>query len=343
MALAEEEALQEDDDEGSSDEDGAPIPWEWNRFDAEGLCTHDEHESLWEYHATEVRLHSMFADKTSLQDAIKLWAMSMQRTFRVVKSSQEQYTVKCEQAGCPWRVHTHKPKYGTHWIVSKVEPHSCMLSSVLCRHHNITSTFIANLMYGEIVEKKDMEAKHIMVAIEKKFKYKISYGKAWRAKQKAMERRFGSFEVAYDNLPRMLEVLQERNPGTYIAVKDMPSKNPRGFLVMHRAFVAFGPCIEAFRHMLPVISVDGTFLTEKYKGQILTAIGVDGNNQILPLAIAFVEGENFHSWLWFLQHLRVGVVGAHPGVCVIHDRHAGMLKAIKNFRKTRRSRSLGRI
>jgi len=47
--------------------------------------------------------------------------------------------------------------------------------------------------------------------------------------------------------------------------------------------------------MLPVISIDGTFLTGKYKGQILTAIGVDGNNQIVALAIAFVEDENYDS------------------------------------------------
>ena len=79
-------------------------------------------------------------------------------------------------------------------------------------------------------------------------------------------------------------------------------------MVLKRAFLAFGPCIDAFIHMLPVISVDETFLTGKYKGMILTAIGVDGNNQILPLAIAFVESENFDSWLWFLRHLKEGVV-----------------------------------
>ena len=92
----------------------------------------------------------------------------------------------------------------------------------------------------------------------------------------------------------MLRVLQDRNPGTYIAVKGKRSKRPPlGFMVLQRAFLAFGPCIDAFRHMLHVISVDGAFLSGKYKGMILTAIGVDGNNQILPLAIAFVESENF--------------------------------------------------
>lgn len=46
-----------------------------------------------------------------------------------------------------------------------------MLSSVLSKHRNLTSTFLANLMYGEIVKKKGLEAKHIVVAIEQKFKY----------------------------------------------------------------------------------------------------------------------------------------------------------------------------
>ena len=132
----------------------------------EGLAVHDKHESPWEYHGTEVRLRTMFADKGSLQDANKLWALSMQRSFRVLKSSQEQYTMVCEQADCPCRVHARRPKYKTHWIVFKVEAYSCLLSSVLPKHRILTSTFIANVMYGEIVKKTDLEAKHIMVAIE---------------------------------------------------------------------------------------------------------------------------------------------------------------------------------
>ena len=106
----------------------------------------------------------------------------------------------------------------------------------------------------------------------------------------------------------MLQVLQDRNPGTYIAVKDKPSKRPPlGFLVLQRVFLVFSPCIDAFRHMLHVISVDEIFLTGKYKGMILTAICFDGNNQILPLAIAFVESENFDNWLWFFRHLKEGL------------------------------------
>ena len=65
--------------------------------------------------------------------------------------------------------------------------------------------------------------------------------------------------------------------------------------MFRRAFFSLGPCIESFKHCRPVLCVDGTFLTGKYKGQILTATGVDANQQILPLAFAFVESENKES------------------------------------------------
>jgi transposase-like protein len=54
-------------------------------------------------------------------------------------------------------------------------------------------------------------------------------------------------------------------------------------------------------------------------------VAADGNNQLLPLAIAFAEGENDDSWYWFLERLKHMVVGDMSGMCVIHDRHKGIL------------------
>jgi hypothetical protein len=70
-----------------------------------------------------------------------------------------------------------------------------------------------------------------------------------------------------------------------------------------------GPTIAAFKHSRPVICIDGTFLTGKYKGTILTVAAADGNNQLFPLAIAFAEGENGDTWYWFLERLKHMVVG----------------------------------
>ncbi|WVZ12836.1 hypothetical protein V8G54_017366 [Vigna mungo] len=52
----------------------------------------------------------------------------------------------------------------------------------------------------------------------------------------------------------------------------------------------------------------------KYGGQLLTAVGRDGNDQMLPIANVVVEVENKESWTWFLEHLIEDLGG--EAVCV---------------------------
>ncbi|RYQ90914.1 hypothetical protein Ahy_B09g096851 isoform C [Arachis hypogaea] len=53
----------------------------------------------------------------------------------------------------------------------------------------------------------------------------------------------------------------------------------------------------------PMIGLDGCFIKTPYGGQLLTAIGWDPNDQILPIAYAVVEAETKDSWIWFLLNL----------------------------------------
>ncbi|KAL6853428.1 hypothetical protein ACP4OV_019457 [Aristida adscensionis] len=325
----EDDGNEEDDD--AEEDDYVPIPGEWNRRDKASIVVEDTHDSPFEYGSYLVQPGQIFSSKGALQDAVKMWALALRREFGVTCSSQDKYTVKCKTAGCQFRIHASKGKYQSFWKVAKVNEHSCRLENVVTKHRNLTSGLIANIMFNEIIEKRDMACTYIVQAMQRQFKYRISYAKAWRAKQKAMERRFGSFEASYTNMPRVLDALKDRNPDTYTAFKDTPSQQQAGVTIFHRAFIALGPCIDKFRYCRPLLCVDGTFLTGKYKGQILTAIGVDTDNQILPVAFAFVESENRESWLWFFRHLKQGVIHDRPNVCVIHDRHKGILSAIKSL------------
>ncbi|WVZ91281.1 hypothetical protein U9M48_037472 [Paspalum notatum var. saurae] len=147
--------------------------------------------------------------------------------------------------------------------------------------------------------------------MELQHRYTISYAKAYRAKQKVFEMRFGTYEDSYDNLPRMLATIAQRNPGTYYDVMHFP--NPEGGpSILQRVFFCLGPW--------------------KYKGTIPTAIGVDGNNQVLPVAFAFVENENVDSWYWFLERVKTNVVSSRSNVCLISDRHSGILDAIEKLK-----------
>jgi hypothetical protein len=142
-------------------------------------------------------------------------------------------------------------------------------------------------MYPHIVNTPEYAPKVIIGAIEEKFGYTIGYGKAYQAK-KVLEHRWGTYEASYQNLLNLLHTIVQMNPGSYYDIKDYPCVEKPGKLVLQRSFLALGACIQALKLCRPVICIDGTFLTDKYKGTILIVVAADSNNQLLPLVIVGV-------------------------------------------------------
>jgi hypothetical protein len=157
----------------------------------------------------------------------------------------------------------------------------------------------------------------------------VKYGKAWRAKQRALEIIFVDWEEAYERLPVMLNTMKAINPGMHFEYfpKEGEWRNARQ--VFGRAFWAFGQSIEAFKHCRLVVSIDGTFLTRKFEGTMLICIGTDSEDQLVPLSFAIVRKEDTDSWCWFLRLVRQVVIGPGRDVCVISDRHASILNVVE--------------
>jgi hypothetical protein len=87
--------------------------------------------------------------------------------------------------------------------------------------------------------------------------------------------------------------------------------------------------VAGFTHYRPIISIDGTLLTGKYKGTLMIVVGITAKSHLLPLAFALVEGENNESWSWFLTLIRKEVLGPGRSICMISDRHRGLLNGAK--------------
>nr|GEU33235.1 transposase, MuDR, MULE transposase domain protein [Tanacetum cinerariifolium] len=62
-----------------------------------------------------------------------------------------------------------------------------------------------------------------------------------------------------------------------------------------------------------------------YLGTNLLAFGMDGNNQIILLAIGVSQGETGKSWTWFLSKLKEQI-GEPPNLCILSDRHAAIIQ-----------------
>jgi MULE transposase domain len=94
-----------------------------------------------------------------------------------------------------------------------------------------------------------------------------------------------------------------------------------GVRLFKYAVFSFAPCIESFRYLRPVISIDISHLRGRYDGRFLVSIGYNAENQLLPLAFGLVEKENISNWRCFMRWLRQEVIGDDRKICVISDRH----------------------
>ncbi|WVZ85322.1 hypothetical protein U9M48_032264 [Paspalum notatum var. saurae] len=176
----------------------------------------------------------------------------LEERVRVVKSSPQVYDVKCIRDDCPFRVHAYMGKYDTLRSVSRIEHHTCILEELEVQHRNLTADFVAQHMYSKIVNNPGYEPKSIINSIDDDFQYKISYSKAYRAKQKALEMRWGTYEASYHNLPRVLHTLCQRNPGSYFEIKHYNLHEDPTKRVLRRAFFALAACINAFKIDMPL-------------------------------------------------------------------------------------------
>ncbi|XP_025627850.1 uncharacterized protein [Arachis hypogaea] len=177
-----------------------------------------------------------------------------------------------------------------------------------------------------------IKVKSIIAEVQSRFNYTISYRKASLAKQKSIANVFGGWEDSYQALPWWLSVMVQKMPGSVVQIETRPLYNgneeAQGVKILHRVFWSFNPCIRAFRHCKPLVQVDGTHIYGKYKGTLLVAVAQDGNQNIVPIAFALVEGETADAWHFFLRNLRMYVV-RKDGVDMISDRHES-IRAVVN-------------
>lgn len=159
------------------------------------------------------------------------------------------------------------------------------------------------------------------------YKYHVSYKKAWMGKQKAISDVYGDWTNSYSKLPKFLSALIHFNPGTSASIEaEAVGYNTS---VCNRVWWAFKPMADGWQHTRPVICIDGTFLKGRYNGKLLVAMGFDSNNHQYPLAYGLVNEETTLNWSWFLRRLRRYVCRTRKGVCIISDRHAGIIEAMK--------------
>ncbi|KAI3501827.1 hypothetical protein L1887_29853 [Cichorium endivia] len=167
--------------------------------------------------------------------------------------------------------------------------------------------------------------------IKQKFRCQVSIGQCRRAKKWAKDLIEGKLAEHYARIWDYSNELLRSNPGSTCQVG--VTCNPDGKNYFHKFYICFKALSNGWkRGCRRVIGLDGCFLKGEVKGELLTAIGRDANNQVYPIAWAVVNVENKPNWTWFLELLNDDLtLDGGRGLVIISDQHKGLLEAVKDI------------
>nr|KAJ0227379.1 hypothetical protein LSAT_V11C100033090 [Lactuca sativa] len=139
-------------------------------------------------------------------------------------------------------------------------------------------------------------------------------------------KRTSMFEIKmFNDEHTCCSLLIKTNPGTVAYIKTNLEDH------FEYCFFAIGCAIRAFRECCrKVIIMDGAHLKGKYKGTILYAVAMDGNDQILPIEYGICPKETTDSWTWFLEKLHE-CIGDFEGLTMFTDRAPAIVVSFKMF------------
>ncbi|KAG6509423.1 hypothetical protein ZIOFF_027413 [Zingiber officinale] len=142
-------------------------------------------------------------------------------------------------------------------------------------------------------------------------KANISRKAAYLAKRNALQLVQGIVEEQFSRIRNYCAELKRSDEGATVVLKLIENDQ--------------GP-----RFQRLYIGIDECFLKEKHGGQLLSAVGIDPNNNIFPICYALGERETKDSWTWFLRLLDsdIGFVNQHAWT-FMSDKQKGLISAIE--------------
>ncbi|XP_076931590.1 uncharacterized protein LOC143596788 [Bidens hawaiensis] len=204
---------------------------------------------------------------------------------------------------CPFVLHISNHNKLSSWVVKTfTNEHTCLNTRnvKLC-----TVSWIAKEAEQIVASNYNIPVKALQDQFQRKYQIQLSETKVFRARAMARQKIDGNFTTQYALLRDYCKELVRANPGTSVEIEVEKEFNPSNLTrQFKRVYICLAPLREGFKACgRDLLGLDGCFMKGPFPGQILTAVGVDSNNCIYPVAYALVEAETTESWTWFLECL----------------------------------------
>lgn len=282
------------------------------------------HDPCTRWDKMEPKVGDMFESPAQLKFCVTNYAVANGFQIYFQKCDNTRIVARCgnrkEEGKCPYRLYaTWMYEERSFQIKNLIETHKC--TRKFKGLSIISPEWIGRHYVTEIANKPKLKLREMIADIKVKFGCEVSIGQCRRAKKWAKELIEGKIVEHYGRIWDYAHELLRSNPGSTCKVGVIVNPDEKNFF--QRFYICFKAMSEGWkRGCRKVIGLDGCFLKGQVKGELLTAIGRDSNNQVFPIAWAVVDIENKPNWTWFLELLNddLGLDGGR-GLVIISDQH----------------------
>ncbi|XP_073067176.1 uncharacterized protein [Primulina eburnea] len=246
-----------------------------------------------------------------------------------VKNDKSRLRGVCKNEGCEWVIHVSPVNKDSCWQIKtfKTEHKNCYWN---VKNKNIKSSWLSETFVSKLKSNPKLGTREFREEVKSTLNVSLTYKQAYLSRKKALKLVDGSIAEQFSQIRNYCAELRRSDEGASVILKLTDGDDAPRF---QRLYVCFSACKQGFNESCrPVVGVDGCFLKTNIGGQLLTAVGLDPNNNIFPIAYALVEGETKDSWMWFLQSLNNDIgFENEDGWTFMSDKQKGLIPAFENL------------
>ncbi|XP_065633827.1 uncharacterized protein LOC112010702 [Quercus suber] len=214
--------------------------------------------------------------------ALREYAVRKSVDIKFKLNENTKVSVYCKY-DCGWRVYISQIA-GELTFQIKTIVRTCTCGRTF-KHSQVTSTYVARKYLEDFNKNPDWEVFGVKHRVMQDVNVDLSINQVYRAKRKAREFILGDERLQYGKLRDYAEMIRVTDVGSKVILQTEitePNTQPK----FKRMYVRYNAQKVGFLEgCRPFVGLDGCHLKGKFGGQILSAIGRDGNDNIFPVTL----------------------------------------------------------